>query len=63
MNKFFIAIYKWNADQIPFYEGLIGMSPVIGIMIGRIFGSVYLNKGRLRSILIGSVLITLGIAV
>jgi|LauGreDrversion4_2_1035121.scaffolds.fasta_scaffold448309_2 MFS family permease len=45
-----------------FYEIFINNSPIVGMTIGRVIASVYVNKGRFNCIILGSVVIIFGIS-
>lgn len=63
VSHIFIALYGWSPEETVRYEGLVGMSPVLGIMVGRLIGSQEVNKGRYRCIMLGSIIITVGIGI
>lgn len=63
VSHIFIALYGWDPEETVQYEGLVGMSPVLGIMVGRMIGSQEVNNGRYRCIMLGSVIITAGIGI
>jgi uncharacterized membrane protein len=48
---------------MPFFETFINMTPVAGMLIGRLLGSVFVNRGRFKCIIFGAVLQSIGIGI
>jgi hypothetical protein len=54
------AKFDWDKDTQTFWEIFINITPVLGMIIGRILGVPIVNKGRFRCILLGSLVIISG---
>jgi MFS family permease len=63
VRHIFIALYGWSQNETIRYEGLIGMSPFLGITVGRVIGSQEVSNGRYKCIMLGSVIISAGIGI
>ena len=56
-----MQVYNFTESDARFYEQFINMAPNAGLLIGRLTGSIYVNHGRFRCIILGSFIIILGI--
>jgi hypothetical protein len=61
INYILEAVHDLTPERVLYFEQFINMAPTAGLLMGRLSGSFYVNKGRFRCIVLGSLIIIAGI--
>ncbi len=63
INYILEVVYELTRERVIYFEQFINMAPTAGLLVGRLTGALYVNKGRFRCIVLGSLIIITGIGI